>query len=143
MRVENYVFAAVVWAKNPVFGTGLHAPLSPYLKGYRPVVYTNEKGLTYARYIQQAKTLENILLVGFAEMGTLFSVAYIILVAITVKNMFIHAKTHPGKRLQAVLLLAPLVGFFVHSMTFDSIIYPHLNWLAHSLLGMAANFSKT
>ena len=34
------------------------------------------------------------------------------------------------------LLLIVLLGFLAHSMTFDSLKYPHLNWVFHSFLGL-------
>ena len=91
-------------------------------------------------YIKKAKTLENIVLCGFVEMGSLFSIAYIVLAVIIINKMYILVRQNLKYKSRAVLLLMPLFGFFVHSMTFDSIIYPHLNWLAHVQLGMAYNF---
>jgi hypothetical protein len=143
LRTENYFFAYTIWAQNPVFGIGLHSPLYPYIDSYHPLIYRNERHQIFSSYVKENKTFENILLCGFVEMGTLFSIAYITLIAIIFKNMYGHVRKHPEKKLQAVLLLTPLFGFFVHSMTFDSILYPHLNWLAHSLLGLAANFGET
>ena len=32
-----------------------------------------------------------------------------------------------------------LIGFAVHSMAYDNLRYPHLNWIFHSLLGLVAN----
>ena len=140
IRAENYIFAGTIWIKKPLFGTGLHVPLTNYLENYHPQIYKNEKG--YSNYIKQTKTLENTVLCGLVEMGSLLSISYITLVAILLKRMFAHVRKYPEKRLSAILLLTPLFGFFIHSMTFDSIIYPHLNWLAHSLLGLMYNFSE-
>jgi hypothetical protein len=62
------------------------------------------------------------------------------LIIYLLRNIFRSIREKPEKRLHAVLLLTPLFGFFIHSMTFDSLIYPHLNWLFHSYLGLMANF---
>jgi len=141
IRAENYVFARSVWKQKPFFGVGLHVPLAPYLENYEPKIYKPATKPDYSDYVKKAKTFENIILCGFVEMGSLFSIAYIVLIVIMLKKMFVHVIKNPEKRTRAVLLLMPLFGFFVHSMTFDSIIYPHLNWLAHALLGLGYNFS--
>jgi len=138
-RLENYPFAAHIFLKKPLFGIGLHAPLTEYLKDYRQKI-TNDRN--YPKFIKEYKTLENIILCGFVEMGGLFSITYIALIIYLLKKLFHGIKDNPAKRLQAVLFLIPLVGFLIHSMTFDSLIYPHLNWLFHSFLGLMANFDK-
>jgi hypothetical protein len=143
LRAENYIFAGSIWIKKPLFGTGLHAPLANYLEGYHPSLYKTQRPISYSDYIKKTKTFENIILLGFVEMGSLFSIAYLTLIAALLKKMFTHVRKNPGERLRAILLLAPLFGFFIHSMTFDSIIYPHLNWLVHSLFGLMANFAET
>ena len=138
-RLENYPFAAHIFLKKPLFGIGLHAPLTEYLKDYRQKI-TNDRN--YPKFIKECKTLENIILCGFVEMGGLFSITYIALIIYLLKNLFHGIKDNQAKRLQAVLFLIPLAGFLIHSMTFDSLIYPHLNWLFHSYLGLMANFDK-
>jgi len=142
IRAENYFFAGSIWLKKPIFGIGLHAPLTRHLEFYRPKIYTRQKPQDYSYYINKAKTFENIILCGFVEMGTLLTITYIMLIALLLINMFKHVRHNPHKRMRAVLLLTPLFGFFIHSMTFDSIIYPHLNWIAHTYLGLMYNFSE-
>jgi hypothetical protein len=131
--------ASHIFLKKPLFGIGLHAPLADYLKDYHQKITNNTK---YPNYIKDSKTLENIILCDFVEMGGLFSITYIALIIYLLKNLFHGSKNNPAKRLQAVLFLIPLAGFLIHSMTFDSLIYPHLNWLFHSFLGLMANFDE-
>jgi hypothetical protein len=138
-RLENYPFAAHIFLKRPLFGIGLHAPLTEYLQDYRQKITKNRR---YLSFIKESKTLENIILCGFVEIGGLFSITYIALIIFLLRNLFRHTRDKPVKRLQAVMLLIPLSGFLIHSMTFDSLIYPHLNWLFHSFLGMMANFNE-
>ncbi|MCK4817157.1 hypothetical protein KA005_15410, partial [bacterium] len=75
-------------------------------------------------------------------MGGLFSITYIALIVYILRNVFCNIKENPEKRLQAAMLLIPLTGFLIHSMTFDSLLFPHLNWIFHSYLGLMANFDK-
>jgi len=138
-RLENYPFAAHIFLQKPLFGIGLHAPLTEYLQDYRQKITKNGR---YPGFIQKKKTLENIILCSFVEMGGLFSITYIALIIYLLRNLFRRSRGKPRERLQAVLFLIPLAGFLIHSMTFDSLMYPHLNWLFHSLLGMMTNFDK-
>ena len=138
-RLENCPFAAHIFLKKPLFGIGLHAPLADYLKDYHQKITNNTK---YPNFIKDKKTLENIMLCGFVGTGGIFTITYIALIIYLLRNLFRFSRDKPEKRLQAVLFLIPLAGFLIHSMTFDSLIYPHLNWLFHSFLGLMANFDK-
>lgn len=138
-RLENYAFATHIFFRKPLFGIGLHSPLTEYLKDYRQKISNSKK---YSKFIHEKKTFENIILCGFVEMGGLFSIIYLALIIYLLRNLFKHIKERPEKRLQSAMLLIPMAGFFVHSMTFDSLLYPHLNWLFHSYLGLMANFHK-
>ena len=140
-RMENYAFAGHIFLKKPFFGIGLHAPISEYLKDYQQTITKDKR--YQSKHIKPNQTLENMILCGFVEMGGIFSITYIALIINLLRNMFRSIREKPEKRLHAVLLLTPLFGFFIHSMTFDSLIYPHLNWLFHSLLGIIANFSES
>jgi O-antigen ligase len=138
-RLESYPLAAHIFLKKPLFGIGLHAPITEYLKDYRQKITKNR---AYSTYIKNKKTLENIILCGFVGMGGLFTISYIALIIYILKNLFRYVKQKPAKRLKAVMFLVPLFGFVIHSMTFDSLLFPHLNWLFHSFLGIMANFDK-
>jgi hypothetical protein len=140
-RLEGYPFAVHVFSKNPLFGVGLGAPLEKYLRGYREKI-TIPRRYPFFQHIKDNRTLENIILCGFVEMGGLFTIAYIVLLIYLLARVFGFVRRRRKSRLHAILLLTPLFGFFIHSMTFDSLIYPHLNWLFHSLLGLMANFDK-
>jgi len=137
-RLEGYPFAAHIFFEKPLFGIGLHAPLKKYLENYKEKV---AEGRIYRWQIRK-KTLDNMLLCGLVEMGGLFTITYIALIIYLLRNLFRYTRDDSKKRLKAKLLLIPLAGFLIHSLTFDSLIYPHLNWLFHSLLGLMANFDK-
>ena len=73
------------------------------------------------------------------EMGGLFTLAYSGLAIYLLKPLILLGKANTKTRNQSILLFLVLVGFFVHSTTYDSLRYPHLNWIFHSLLGLIAN----
>lgn len=139
-RLEHYLYGAHVFSKKPLFGIGLRASLSPYLSDYKAKLHIS----SYYKIavIQKLKTLENIVLTSLVEMGLFFSFAYFLLIYHLLTKNFRNNWNEKSHRLRATLFLLPLGGFFVHSMTFDSLMFPHLNWLFHSLLGMMANLDK-
>ena len=139
-RLEGYPLAAHIFLKKPLFGIGLRPSMTKYLKDYRPKF---TKDTRYWKYIEQKKTLENMILCGFVEMGGLFAITYITLIVYLLRNLIHSISNKSERRLQGVLILIPLGGFFIHSMTFDSLMFPHLNWIFHSFLGMMANFNQT
>lgn len=153
IRLENYSLAYHVFKKKPLFGKGLYTPLLPYLSDYKGVYYNENlklnpkttKGISYKSFyndVRDNKTFANIILCLFVEMGSIFAITYIGLVSYILIKFLRYIRDKPELRLHAILLLTPLVGFFVHSMTFDSLKYPDLNWMFHSLLGLMANFDK-
>ncbi|MCK4819445.1 O-antigen ligase family protein, partial [bacterium] len=139
-RLENYYLACRIFVKKPIFGIGLHAPIGKYLKDHQRKF---AKDLEYLKYVNRDKTFENTWLCCLVGMGGLFSIIYFALIIYLLRNLFRRTKDKPKKRLQAVLLLIPLTAFVINSMTHDSIVYPHINWIFHSLLGMIANFNET
>jgi hypothetical protein len=142
-RLEHYFFAAHVFSKKPLFGIGLHAPLERYIVDYRQKIKLRQAERMYPLKVKRHNTLENILLCSIVEMGSFLFITYVVLIIYLLRNVFHHVRERPDQRLKAIVLLTPLFGFFVHSMTFDSLMYPHLNWLFHSLLGLMANFNET
>ncbi len=120
-----------------IFSIGIKAPLEINVINFKLNAYYN-----YTAFIKKDKSFDNILLCGLAETGVLFFIAYIYLIFFLMRDLFSYAKHYPEKRNSVVILLLPLVGFFIHSMTFESLLFPHLNWLFHSYLGLIANFHK-
>lgn len=139
IRIENYFFAVHIFPNKPLLGIGLHAPLVPYLADYR--VKLKHLG-SYPQHIKKNKTLENIFLLSFVEMGVIMTITYLLLIIFLLRKLFRDNWKDDRQKLRVTLFLAPLFGFIIHSMTFDSLMYPHLNWLFHSYLGMMVNFDK-
>ena len=77
---------------------------------------------------------DNMALTFLGETGGLFSAAYFCLIFYLIKNKATYCLE--DEKRQFVLFLIVLTGFLAHSMTFDSLKYPHLNWIFHSFLGL-------
>ena len=55
---------------------------------------------------------------------------------------FKQLRAPPPKDLAGMFIISVVIGFIVVSFTFDTLRYPQLNWLFHSLLGLLINISN-
>ncbi len=138
-RIERYFLALHVFKERPVLGIGLHVPLTKYLKDYDEKIEINRVERHFKKQIVINRNFENILLMGFVEMGTVFTLLYIFLVMWIIKKNYKFAQVKKQSRYQAGIILVPMFGFFLHSLTYDSLLFPNLNWLFHSYLAVLAN----
>jgi len=97
----------------------------------------------YRSYIENSNTFENIVVAFLIELGGVFSITYfgglIYFILIYLK------KSHsPSPQKTTVLnITSVLVGFIFISLTFDTLRFPQLNWMFHTLLGlMACSFNE-
>ena len=136
-RLENLNLAYRIFLQKPIFGIGLHTPFGKYLKNYKPVF---AKNYSYLDYANRDKTFENTWICILVSMGSLFFITYIFLFIYLLKNLFQRIKDNPKGKLQALLFLIPIFAFIINSMTNDTLVYPHINWIFHSYMGIIANF---
>jgi O-antigen ligase len=142
VRLENYFFGLHVFKENPVLGIGFKADVAQYFDDYNLRFNHNIPVYNYKRSILSNQAYENIILTFMVELGGLFSTVYfggiIYMLAVSFKKL----RAPPQKKLVSVLIISVLVGFIVTSLTFDTLKYPQLNWLFHSILGLLMNISK-
>ena len=81
---------------------------------------------------------DNMALCFLGETGGFFTMAYIGLGLYLILNILIFRKHHSENHVKTLLIIAVLAGFIAHSLTFDSLKNPHLNWIFHSLLALFA-----
>ena len=159
VRIELFRFAKLLFEENPLLGIGYNASLIKHLPGNYETkfllkkkkhlsVYQNKfvRNMEWLHYpleeyfaTKSKNTLDNMVLSLVVETGVLFSFSYMMLLFSS--GLFIlKAILSKGiNRSEVICLVAILLGFFVHSLTFDSFKYPNLNWVFHMLIGMAAN----
>ena len=87
------------------------------------------------------KTFENIFLTFLVEMGCLFSITYFGGV-LYIMARCLKSSPSPSKDIEIMSLVSVMVGFLVISCTFDTLRFPNLNWLFHSLLGLMVNLPQ-
>ena len=143
VRLEFYNVAWQVIKDKPFWGIGFNTPVTEYIpKLYKPKFYPPDNKYTFSSIIRGVETFDNMALFFLGQTGLLFTGAYACLIFYLTKLLIKNSNENADIKLQGILLLAVLVGFAVHSMTYDSLRYPHLNWLFHSLLGLIANHTS-
>jgi hypothetical protein len=147
VRIEFYYVALDVIREKPIFGLGFNSSLSRFIPfDYVPKIYPKNGRKSFFSITRGIDVFDNIFLSLVGEMGGLFALAYISFLAYVLKNISLVRSENANVRAHTSLLLMVITGFLLHSLTFDSLKYPHLNWIFHSLLGLIAHsqvFGKT
>jgi O-antigen ligase len=162
LRAEHYFFGFHVFKKKPVWGVGYHPDLFNYFYcdnsehhvrhkhrkdlcinefNYNPAFFDQQRNF-YWGYLTTLRTFENIVLSFLVEMGGLFSAVYFGGVIYIFAVFFKKFRAPPQKNLAGMLTIAVMVGFTFISCTFDTLRFPNLNWLFHSLLGLMVNLPQ-
>jgi O-antigen ligase len=143
LRVEYYFFGFHIFKESPIWGIGSRADFNPYFDNYKIKLPENlmSKAYFYNAAIRD-KTFENIFLSFLIEMGGLFTITYfgglLYIMARCLKS-----SPSPTKEIEVISLVSVMVGFLVISCTFDTLRFPNLNWLFHSLLGLMVNLPRS
>ena len=139
IRLEFYPIALNVLKEKPLFGLGFNSSLSRFIPDdYESKIFPRDGKHSFYEMAYNLNIFDNMALTFLGETGGLFSAAYICLIAFLIKNKASIAHRNKDEMMRFSFLLIVLVGFMAHSMTFDSLKYPHLNWIFHSLLGLLA-----
>jgi len=139
-RLELYPFALHVYLKHPFFGTGLRAySHESYLKDYE----LHNKSLdTFDKTVIDLQTFDNMVLTGFVELGSIMTLCYFGLISIIIYRYCRKTKPFSPNHQKEFILLLPLFGLAIHSLTYDALIFSPINWLFHVQLGILGGFSK-
>ncbi len=141
-RIENYFFGFHVFKENPVWGMGFKTDLLlQRLEGYNLRSTNILPKEQYRDYVETNKTFENIILAFLVELGSLFTVTYFGgLIYITVRYLK-NSHSPPQRGKEGIIAVSVLAGFVILSLTFDTLRFPDLNWMFHSLLGLMVNLA--
>jgi O-antigen ligase len=139
VRLEFYPIALNVLKEKPLFGLGFNSSLSRFIPDdYESKFFPRDGKHSFYGMSRNLNIFDNMALTFLGETGGLFSAAYICLIVFLIKNKASIAYRNKDKMMRSSFLLIVLVGFMADSMTFDSLKYPHLNWIFHSILGLLA-----
>lgn len=138
-RLELYPFAWHVYKKHPLVGIGLRPHThETYLLDYQP---QHPEVTNFASEVKQLQTFDNLLVTAVVELGSLMTLVYLGLIVFIVVNYRRQVRPFKESRGRDFFRLLPLVGLAVHSLTYDSLLFPPINWLFHVQLGILAGFS--
>jgi len=139
-RLELYPFALHVYLKHPFWGIGLRSySHESYLKDYQ----VHNKTLdTFNKTVIKLQTFDNIALTGFVELGSIMTICYLGLIFLIIYRYCRNTQPFSLNHKKEFVLLLPLLGLAIHSMTYDSLLFPQINWLFHVQLGILGGFSK-
>jgi len=143
VRLELYRIGFRIFQEHPLVGIGFYSPLTRYVpeeykSKFRPYD-TDEFFHDVAKYVN---TLDNMFLTLWVRTGSLFTLTYAAMIFYILIKPFRRRTKETLKETFTPELMTVFGGFFIHSMTFDSLLFPHLNWLFHSLLGIVGNIRQ-
>ena len=138
-RLELYPFALHVWKSHPVTGMGLR-PLTheKYLSNYKQ---HNADLSNFPSDVKNLQTFDNMLVTSFVELGTIMTLLYFGLLGLIIGKYWFKLKSFSESPKEDFYRICVLLGFAVHSMTYDSLLFPPINWLFHVNLGIMAGYS--
>ncbi len=137
-RLELYNFALHIWQTHPIMGIGLR-PLSHarYLKDYHQL---NENLTDFSHSVEKLQTLDNMVLTAFVELGSLMALAYAALVILIMARYVRVLWSSPTSSTTDWYRLLIMLGLAIHSMSYDSLLFPPINWLFHVQLGLMVGY---
>lgn len=138
-RLELYSFAWHVYKQHPLMGIGLRPQThEKYLDDYRQ---RHPEMTNFAREVKLLQTFDNMLVTALVELGTLMTLVYLGLVGLIILRFWRQVRPYQESRGRDFFRLLPLVGLAAHSLIYDTLLFPQVNWLFHVQLGMLAGWS--
>ncbi|MCX5893174.1 MAG: hypothetical protein NTW80_09425 [Deltaproteobacteria bacterium] len=139
-RLELYSFALDIWKQHPRMGIGLRAMThAKYLETYNQ---NNAQLISFNYSVRKLQTFDNMLITSFVELGTLMTLLYLSLIIYIVFKYWQKLQTYQHYPKAEVYRGLVLLGVAIHSMTYDSLLFPPINWLFHVNLGIMAAYNN-
>lgn len=137
-RLELYNFALHIWETHPFMGMGLR-PLThtKYLTDYQQV---NQNLTDFPQSVAKLQTLDNMVLTALVELGSLMTLAYAALIIVIMTRYVRALRSSPESAIADWYRLLIMGGLAIHSMSYDSLFLPPVNWLFHVQLGLMAGY---
>jgi O-antigen ligase len=137
-RLELYPFALHIWRIHPLMGMGLRAfNHENYLADYQQ---HNRTLGDFRQQIVTLQTFENTLLTSLVEFGTVMTLFYLALFTVILVKYCRRLRSFPESSPLDWYRVLVLLGFAIHSLTYDSLLVPPVNWLFHVQMGIVAGY---
>jgi O-antigen ligase len=140
-RLELYNFAWHIWKTHPLMGMGLRAVThEQYLSDYQ---VRNIELPNFPDEVKALQTLDNMLLTFLVELGSCLTLLYLGLVSFILARFGRQLWTAPAAPTLEWYRALVLVGFAIHSLSYDSLLFPAVNWVFHVQLGLMAGYQAS
>ncbi|MFA5183696.1 MAG: O-antigen ligase family protein [Syntrophales bacterium] len=137
-RLELYPFAFHVWKTHPLMGIGLRPYTHDlYLKDYQQ---RNKDLREFPQAVAKLQTFDSMALTALVELGTVMTLLYLSLILLIIIRYVRAVRSLEVSSLMDWYRLLVLIGFACHSLTYDSLLFPPVNWLFHVQLGVMAGY---
>jgi O-antigen ligase len=137
-RLELYNFGLHVWKTHPFMGIGLRSfTHEKYLPDYR---LHNQELHEFPHAVATLQTFDNMLLTGLVELGTVMTLFYLGLVTCILVKYCRRLRSLPESSPLDWYRVLVLLGFAIHSLTYDSLLFPPVSWLFHVQVGIMAGY---
>ena len=94
----------------------------------------------FPQQIVTLQTFDNTLLTGLVEFGTVMTLFYLALVTLILVKYCRSLRSSPESSPLDWYRVLVLLGFAIHSLTYDSLLVPPVNWLFHVQMGIMAGY---
>jgi len=137
-RLELYNFALHIWKTHPFMGIGLRSfTHEQYLPDYQ---VHNQDLHEFPQTVASLQTLDNLLLTALVELGTVMTLFYLGLIIYILVKYCRRLRSWPESSPLDWYRVLVLLGFAIHSLTYDSLLFPPINWLFHVQVGIMAGY---
>lgn len=137
-RLELYHFALHTWKIHPIMGTGLRSfTHEQYLNDYQ---IHNKDLHDFPNAVATLHTFDNMLLTALVELGSFMTLLYLGLVIVILARYGRKVWAAPASSSLEWYRLLVLLGFAIHSLSYDSFLFPPVCWLFHVQLGIMAGY---
>lgn len=140
-RIEYYPFAFHIYEKHPFWGIGLQTYTHHrYLADYDQ---RNKKLGDFPNQVKYLQIFDNMFITAFVELGTIMTLSYLGLIFYIIIKYCRNTQPFKLHHEREFINLLPLLGIAIHSLTYDSLLWPQINWLFHVQLGILTGYAKT
>jgi len=137
-RLELYPFALHIWKTHPFMGIGLRSFTH---EQYLPDYQLHNQGLhEFPQTVATLQTLDNMLLTGLVELGTVMTLFYLGLIIYILGKYCRRLRSWPESSPLDRYRVLVILGFAIHSLTYDSLLFPPVSWLFHVQVGIMAGY---
>jgi O-antigen ligase len=137
-RVELYHFALHIWKTHPFMGIGLRSFTH---ENYLPDYHLRNQALReFPQAVASLQTLDNLFLTSLVELGAVMTLFYLGLILLILAKYCRRVQSRPESSPLDWYRGLIVLGFAIHSLTYDSLLFPPLNWLFHVQVGIMAGY---